>query len=653
MLKLALLFSCISGYVLLHKHLWRVPYAVAPASSVGLLTCVLFMADFAGVLELAAYALYAIGLGGFFYCLYQGWAGRIDLFRREAMLPAVALAVLFVGLYQLNRSGGFHEWDEFSHWGSIIKAIYGANTFHFEVNPLYFQDYPPGTALFSYFVLKLLGYSEGNAYFSYSLILLAFSLPVLGLAMRRGWAWALVYGTLIFVLVARLGHGWSSVLIDHILSVIFGGTIAGYFLLRRENSPLWSLSFMLVALVLAKHAGQSLALLVVALCAMDLLLSELVHDAPPRLRGPAAGRLRQIAFSSAGLLLPPLFVGWIWKYYVAQSNLAEGFGRFALSGLLARSSQCCTSERDLGIVTRYVDQALGVQTYEQAAPGNLLSVVASHLGSRLPDVLTVQSFSPALLFVLCVSAGLAAAFLAHFANERVRFSAATMILAAGALSFSLTQLLFYLYAFSEYEALSLASFNRFQRTYYLGWALAAMAIFAARKVAAKGKTSRLGWAAAIAFAVLLLALSGQTLRQVRHGAPGMNELRASIRQWALPLLPGIPESAPVYIVWQGSNGFEFWMIHHETLPRRTNRDCYSLGPPHFKGDIWSCPHSEKEVAALWAGYEYLAVGHGLMNLKATYPALLANVPPGVDRGLLRIEKHGGGKGISLVLAAGG
>lgn len=653
MMQVVLLLACFAGLVFLQCRFGQIPLAIAPAATVGGLIGILFCADFAGMLAPTTYLLYVTGWGGALYFLYSAAQGRRFNPEPDAVILAGAAVVVYLWFYRVNSGGAYLAWDEFSHWGSIIKAIYGANTFHFEPNPLYFQDYPPGTALFSYFVLKLLGYSEGGAYFSYAVILLAFALPVIGLIAKHGLPWVIGYGVVALGLISTkgLGQGWSTTGIDHVLSVMFGGSVAGYFLLRRDGARLWPVSLMLVALVLTKHAGQSLGLLVVAICTVDLMVCESVKANSPHFHWPSARHMGRIGLTAAGLLLPMLLIGWVWKQYVVETGLIQSFGRHGLLQLLAQSAECCTGEKDLRVVTGFVDKFLGLPIHDHVSGGgSLVSVALSHLASRVSGVSAAARYAPVSLFGFLAIVGIGAVLLARDFRERVRLAVATLILSLGAVAFSLSLLLFYLYGLSEYEARILASFDRFQRTYYLGWALAAMAVVAlAMKTRPDRPVPRTSTLVAmlLVFLLPLAVVNDQMLRRLHLSANGMSEVRAAIREWAVPQLDRIPLSASVYIVWQGTSGLEFWMVRHEALPRLANKVCFSLGPPHFKGDIWSCPLDEGKFAGTLRDYQYLIVAHGLADLKANYPSLLRAVPQGVDRGLLQIEQSPADRGLSL------
>lgn len=630
----------------------RVPAGITPAAAVGLIVGVLFLADFAALLRQASLLLTGLGIAGGIHGFSAVWRVRGDGMRRggrqQAGLLWGSVVVLFFVLYAINRKQMFHEWDEFSHWGSVIRTLVEANTFHFAPNPLYFQDYPPGTALFTYFVLGVLGYSEGGAYFSYALILLAHCVPLWDLARRRGPIALTLTIAASLVLVRLLGHGWASVLIDHILSVCFVGLLTAYLVIREEKGTRWPLAMLFISLVLAKHAGTSLALVACAAMVIDAFV---IAATSPRPSGQ--GWLRR-SLSSAGasgswvlLPLPALALSALWNHYVEVAELARGYGRFSVVDLFRRGLGCCNSERERTILARYMDHWLGLPdtlSLSLPVPG-VQDILAGYMNSRLGHLTEISGYSPLLLTLGLSGIGLVAIFRSPVGVARLRQEMALVLLGGASLLFSTVQLLFYLYAFSEYEALAIASFKRFQNTYYLAWALSALAWLSL----AKRKTHSLDddiprrsyWHSMILLgSVILMLVAGVLALNVSRIDDAKRAERYAIRDWVstLPLPPG--NGGRVYIVWQGSNGFEFWETYHEILPRVTNRDCYSLGPPHFANDIWSCPYDENRLRAELGSYDFLLVARGYADLQRNYPDLVPDLGPTANRELLQIDRAG-------------
>jgi hypothetical protein len=109
---------------------------------------------------------------------------------KTLLSPGLAIFLsLALFSYLLTRGMQLSSWDEFSHWGTIVKA-----TFLYDAvgpyNPveLGFRSYPPSLSLFEYFVTKLGGpWLEGNIFFAYQLIIWSLFTPFLAQLSWRRW----------------------------------------------------------------------------------------------------------------------------------------------------------------------------------------------------------------------------------------------------------------------------------------------------------------------------------------------------------------------------------------------------------------------------------------------------------------------------------
>lgn len=615
-----LLLTCFAGLSYLLVRFFKVPSCVAPPTIVGLVIGVLFLSDFLHVMKLSGQFLFALGLGGAVFASLNFFRKRQQLDFRdwaasEKLLWALVIAVC-VSLYLKNIGRIFYQWDEFSHWGSVIRAIYTANTFHFNPNPLYFQDYPPGTALFSYFVLSIIGYSEGGAIFSYSLILLAYCIPLFGLAAARGRLFLIIVFAISLVLIRKLGHGWSTVLIDHVLSVTFAGLVATYLLIRENNSARWPLALLFVTIALAKHAGATMGLAACGLMVVDSIV--IAMGAPRQGQGlrarycPAITAIWPWIFA----IFPSIIFATLWGWYVEVSAASRGYGRFGIFELLSQGLGCCATEREVTVVAKFSEHFFQLVGY-----------------------------SPVLLTALFFGAGVFAALRANPGVARNRQITALLVMGGTGLFFTLVQLLYYLYAFNEFEALAIASFERFLNTYFLAWALSSLAwlIISWPKEIYRIEKANNGWRYSSLLCILIFATMFLGLR-IFTGNKIDEEFRTQrqeIREWVdgLPIQGG--SNSRVYIVWQGSNGFEFWQTYYETLPRVTNKVCYSLGPKRYPDDIWTCSYDEYQLRTELAGFDYVLVASGYSDLQAIYPDFFPNLGAKVNRAALHVENNGG------------
>lgn len=647
MIKIFILFATFFGLCHILVAWTRSIPSTAPSAVIGMITGTLFLSDFIGALHETTIGLILVGLLGALHHLTGAWKNRVvyveKLKKSGQSLLWFLIFCMFFGMYAINYSMEFKQWDEFSHWGTIIKAIYQSNTFHFNPNPLYFQDYPPGTALFAYFVMSIMGYAEGVAYFSYSLIIISYCIPIWSIANDKGKSALYMAFTFSLILVKLMGHGWSSVLIDHILSVCFAGVLAGYLITQKEDAPRWPLALSFITLVLAKHAGISMALVLLALIIIDSMVMDL-----NRFEKKKSFYLKIItrrAIDGILLILPAILLSYLWNEHVKDNELARGYGRYSIIELVQKGLSCCTTDRDKTIFTRYFDQWLGLpQLISQSLQTS--TSFADYIISRVPHLGVTIWTSASMISVLIVAIGTISVLLSKkgIGRQRQLFSFLTLTFAG--IMFGIVQLLFYLYAFPDYEALQIASFRRFNNTYTLAWALSTLTwvMMIPQEITEvpleRKRSGGIRLLITVVSAILLILLSIRALLTSNINSSELSQ-RHELQKWLEVIALSKEKTAKIFIVWQGSNGFEFWKTHYELIPIMTNRDCYSLGAPHNSNDIWSCPWDEIKLRKEWAKYSHVLVVHGYTDLQYKYPNLLPNLGIETERHLLRIDLKDG------------
>ncbi len=612
----------------------------------------LYVADFFGGLWLASFVIH----GGVVLCgALLLWSQRhlllgARLFRIERRTLAVSLALLFLFIQSalLTAPAQFHSWDEFSHWGTVIRTIFTADTFHLNPNPLYFQDYPPGLALFAYHVLKLVGFSEGNVYFSYVLLMGCLSASLLQLAARVSFA-RFVFSVVILWLCAEfIAEGWISVLIDHILALFFMGCVSSYLLMRERGGHLFFLPVFVFAFALTKQAASSLALLAAGIILVDILVSRSVQE---RVGAKFWLRLGALSVSLVGAIW---LAGHSWSAYVDAAGLQRGWGSYSPFGLLEKVLGCCTTSREIDVARAFFGTFFrGDKTYGgQGQAGSLVyqAWLGFSAGSwnlrRILDMLGSPFAQLVYLWLATMGIGL-------FAQRRLdgwRTIAFAILMAAGACGYSLSLLLAYLYSFSEYEALHLASFHRFFTVYLIAW-IASLLVYFALAVPDPANM-RLRRFAYIGLAIAVIALVGLQVRRSNiiltpgayHGYVGGLEAsrkggaRDLVQTLVRPTVSSIPAASRVYILWPDNTGYEFWLAKYEMLPRLTNLACFAVTSNPQPGFVQECALSEEEFRRTLSNYDVVFVGQKLDRLRREYPGLFADVPANKQAGLFKIEK---------------
>lgn len=667
MARVALILTEIASYSLLLR-VFGIPLSLGPSLYAGAVIVGLYLADFAGLLQSASMAIH---LGGIAACIVlaiysaRSFAWTSIRFRSIPIAVCAVAVVLgaILGNFVLNENAKFWRTDEFSHWGTIIRAIYETDTFHFNPNPLYFQDYPPGAALFSYHLLQFLGYSEGGAMFSCSLLTLCLGFGVVGLSARLGIIAFLTVSWTFYVSVGVFGHGWSSVLIDHILAAAFASPVIAYLSLRKDFSrAIFVIPILVSATVLMKQSGFMLAIVAASICVIDLIILRYAsRDRPdPGRRFPLSRS--DIAWAIA-MFASPVLISLSWRTYVSWAGLTVGWGVYSPIGVIPNILGCCQTSREIEIASKFFAQAFNVQPSAQIA-GSLWAFLADAAGKfSLANIVDDQTrIAPLVAATALLLAGLVIGGLAPQRRDKVRTFALTGILTIGFLGYAATLLVAYLYSFSDYEARVLISFNRYLHVYILAWILMnlTMAMLVLRCSATAVRAVVVLTAAAIAgmsawnwpYPASLRTADAywppaRAIETVKRLTPPAAPYRIDVASVTDKVRPLIPKNAKVYLIWRGSNGLHVSIVTYELLPRLVSTKCWSVGEPVSADDMYTCKLSREAFVQLLAGKDYVVAGKGLRDLIREYPDLFVGPAEDStrdwaqkDQGLFKIEGSG-------------
>jgi hypothetical protein len=104
-------------------------------------------------------------------------------------------------------------------------------------------------------------------------------------------------------------------------------------------------------------------------------------------------------------------------------------------------------------------------------------------------------------------------------------------------------------------------------------------------------------------------------------------MRLALKAITDPAIREIPPDKKVYIGWLDTEGYEFFAMKYELLPRVSNKVCFSFvasqPAPHFQ----TCVISEAELSAMFRNYDYAILGNGLARMKQDFPSIWHNEIP--------------------------
>lgn len=185
--------------------------------------------------------------------------------------------LLFVGSIIINKNRIFEDYDEFSHWGVIIKNMFNYNTFGTnEESIVRFNEYPPFTAIFQYLFLGIQKiYREDTIIIAQNILYFSIIIPITKTikwdkSMKKLLA---IIPILIFLPMIFYENFFLDILVDGLLGTMFAYTMFCAF--EKEENIIFKYTKILAGLImlcLTKTTGITLAIVAILIIFIKKLL---------------------------------------------------------------------------------------------------------------------------------------------------------------------------------------------------------------------------------------------------------------------------------------------------------------------------------------------------------------------------------------------
>ena len=584
--SLSALFCLTAAFVLrggLHS-------ALAPLAALSCITLWLTLAGMAGLLLpgliLCMAACFGLGIWAF-----RPRGQQLRTTWKKLFSPGAVLfwgMTLLFAVYFALRQPMFHNYDEFSFWGTAAKlTCTGHQLFTTaEIGWPWQASQNPGMILLAYFVQGLGHFAHWKVYLAYDMLFFACFAAVLGGIRWKEYAlwipasvvcWASLWFFTVYNRTIELCDVYLTSYGDIPAGVAFGGAVAFWLALRHTGGPRWMVLPVLVLAGNIKGNTFVLALLAAALVAADWwIFSEREKNTPWK-----KGLLRRTGFAAA-CMAAPMALYMVWGRYIghlaAQNAQSGGMGE--------------TSRDVFSVAINGTKMLLGLSVpadYE-ASRGQFLTAIAdlkqsffttrtSMLGlgenilARLhaPQWL-VDSMGAGVLIVGLILAILLVAFIwAGRGQLRLRIAAFAGFSLLGFVAYNYMLALSYGFIFKPDQAASLVDYNRYIYCFYLGWFLAAIALLclaiqARQNAGAWQAVGRLG---VLALAVLMLLRVNQLVLP-QFSVLGFSDAAFAdqhIQQSrADAVVNAVPPGSRIFLVSQGDNGLDWFEYSLDLLP---------------------------------------------------------------------------------------
>lgn len=479
--------------------------------------------------------------------------------------------ILFLILLFGNIGRVAYAWDEYSHWATVVKEMFYVNDFGTNTAAhVTYASYPPATALLQYFFQKVNnlfvdnGFSDWRLFFAYQLFMCSLIFPfieklvVKEIKIKKTILTIISVFFLVFAMPSLFyQNAYNAIYVDCFLGVL-AGCLLGAIIIPEKYDKINIIYIILgvMVLVLSKDVGFMFAILAVILMLINIWGFGKVETSGTK-------RIPPIIISILGIA-GLLFAKYSWKYEIR--NVGASF------------AQPIIWKDFIGIITGTI------QDYRRDVLKNYIYMLFEKRWNMGILSLSVVEIMLAFCVLFIVILYINKKNNSNYNLKSVIVSVVSVMTINIFYIFGL--LVLYMFRYSEYEALKLASSTRYLNICFTSTLILILLMF----FGGICKENRLKSAHLffLTVAVLLTAPKMDLAKFIsRYDCKVSLDTQSVYLDSADKIKSNIKDqNSPIYMISQGSTGYDFWALRYCSIPNYV-KDGGSIGSPCYEGDVWT------------------------------------------------------------------
>lgn len=373
-------------------------------------------------------------------------------FENYFSIGTIIFIILYIYLFLLFRLRGFSFWDEYGHWGIMVRETLRINDFYAVPESILHahKDYPPFITLLEVLWCKLSGnsYTESYLYRGLQIFMFSLYLPLFSSLNKKNikdWLKAVIL-TLIFVLLGITlstlptasdnALFYNSIYADWPLAVLCAYLLwLVYSLKHIDKFNIANIIITCVALLMSKQMGLPLYLLVVVFALIKFLIFYFDNKILKK----------QLVYSYILIIIIPFIVFLSWNFIINNYDLGGQFdiGKISILDIIMQT------------LTNSISIPWQVETNTNFTDAIFNRVLMDH-----PINLTYFAYIFLILLILIF-------IYLCFRKSTNKYVNLSLILlyGLGSVGYAVAMYILYMSSFGTFEGPALASFNRYMLTY--------------------------------------------------------------------------------------------------------------------------------------------------------------------------------------------
>lgn len=510
---------------------------------------IIFILYIFGLLSLLMWGVYFIKILIFIIFIYEiiyikkNWDyAKKYIFNKDNLI----FTLLFIMLIFIHYGRMLRSWDEFSHWGDVVKTMFTINDFSTSPKALStFQSYPPAMSLFQYFWMKLGNdFIEYQLFISYQLVVISLFLPFISdIKKISGKVISIIM--LLLIPMITFNNFYTAIYIDGILGIFFGYNILSIIFNKKYDYYfVINLFLSFFTLVLLKDVG----LFLVIINALILFIDIFFIKKKVKLNKINFKNSKKYLFILLGSVIVIVFAKISWDYNIKLNGANIQFG----TKISIKDVYNLLTLNNLGYKKIVIENFINALYEKQLITGIVgLSAITLSIILIILTYILIKKMHVTKKYSYYIFTGL------------------------GVYIFGL--LFLYCTKFSEYEATKLASFERYLSIYFLGIIFIITVLF----INALNKKT-------IMLLLVLLFIPYHNVFYIRKSVSESIGIRSPYMQAENKIKSNISEEDKIYIISQNTTGFDYWVLRYSLRPNVINSGySWSIGEKYYKEDLWT------------------------------------------------------------------
>lgn len=542
----------------------------------------------------------------------------------------IAFILLLVFVYIINISRFFTVWDEFSHWGVIIKEMVRLDKFHSVPESILgvHKDYPPAIQLFQYFWIKITGsYTEPGTYRAIQIFTLCLFLPIFKNLHFKNLIKFICFFAIILVIPSALGINlYNSIYTDVTIGVLFGYSLFCVVKMEKFSAFLGiNLFLSIFVLTITKQIGVFFVGMILLFVFIRFLNINNLRNFKDNIKLFKKESIFSVATASI-VILSTFIASKTWSSFISAckvSNIQFKISDITISGIIdIFKGNSPAFQRDT--IKNFIDAFFST--------------------NPIVPFLQLTYFQ---LIIIFTGIGFVVFLLFKKTSYYDKLLAFAILIPIGAFAYAGAMLLLYVFSFGSYEGPLLASYQRYMITYWTGIISSIFMLvsvfstdFEQSTNAKKLTHKNIFW---IVISILICGII--TPNSIYSTIFPKNAFVRSLpyesqRETAQKLEKYIDiNKDKVYLIIQGDNGLDYWLIKYYVNPIKTNAGYWSIGTKVSEGDIWTLNINLSEWSKILIDgkFDYVYVVRENESFRKEFGNLFKSLDESLNGGIYKVN----------------